>query len=163
MQGLIVWLCRPVSLSPVGIVSHNPFSVFSEASISIRLRKGRRKRSDDCVERRLRASLPYHMQDKCCHKTLNPHYHESKWVWVSRPWIKSLPSRCTVSPKKIKDGNNREGRQQQCLSSSNQVATRKHKKAKKTQQSTTKVEAADTFGCWKRRECFKADGRGLGA
>jgi hypothetical protein len=30
------------------------------------------------------------------------------------------------------DGNNRGGRQQQCLSSSNQVAIRKHKKAQKT-------------------------------
>jgi hypothetical protein len=65
--------------------------------------------------------------------------------------------------QKIKDGNNRGGQQQQCLSSSNQVVIRKHKKVKKTQQSTTKTETAGTFGCWKRCQCFKADGRGLGA
>ena len=153
-----MWLCHTVSLSPVGIVSRNPFSVFSEASTSIRLRKGRRKRSMTAWRE---GALLYHIT--CCHKTLNPNYHESKWVWVSWPWIKSLPSRCAASPKKIKDGNNRGGRQQQCLSSSNQVVIRKHKKAKKIQQSTTKTEAAGTFGCWKRRQCFKADGRGLGA
>jgi hypothetical protein len=42
-----------------------------------------------------------------------------------------------------------------------------NKKAKestqKTQQSTTKIEATGTFGCWKRRQYFKADRCGLGA
>jgi hypothetical protein len=33
----------------------------------------------------------------------------------------------------------------------------------KTQQSTTKMEVAGRFGCWKKRQCFEADGRGLGA
>ncbi len=85
-------------------------------------------------------ALVYHIT--CCHKTLDPNYHESKWVWVSRPWIKLWPSRCAASPKKIKDGNNRGGRQQQCLSSSNQVVIRKHKKAKKNNNQPPK---------WRRR------------
>ncbi len=123
---MILWLCHTVSLSPVGIVSRDPFSVFSEASTSIRLRKGRRKR---LMTTWREGVLLYHIT--CCHKTLNLNYQESKWVWLSRPWIKSLPSRCAASPKKIKNGNNRGGRQQQCLSSSNQVVIRKHKKAKK--------------------------------
>jgi hypothetical protein len=33
-RGLILWLYRTVSLSPVRIVSHDPFSVFSDASTS---------------------------------------------------------------------------------------------------------------------------------
>jgi hypothetical protein len=41
MWGLIVWLYRTVSLFPVCIVSHDPFSVFSEASTSTFLQKGR--------------------------------------------------------------------------------------------------------------------------
>ncbi len=147
------------------------------------------------------------MQGKCCHMTLNPRFHESKRVRMSRPWIESLTVaaaamlalsnttnavRCCVQDRwqrapwhltssaevmigerrrrggrgrtrEGEDGNNRGRRQQQCLSSSNQVAIRKHKKAKKTQQSTTKMEAEGTYGCWKRRQCFVADGRGLGA
>ncbi len=121
-----MWLCHTVSLSPVGIVSRNPFSVFSEGSTSIHLQKGRRKKSVG----REGCALLYHVT--CCQKTLYPNYRESKCVWVSRLWIKSLPSRCAASPKKIKHSNNRGGQQQQCLSSSNQVVIRKHKKAKNT-------------------------------
>jgi hypothetical protein len=56
MQGLIVGLYCTVSLSPVCIVSHEPFSVFSEASTSTCLQKGRRKRLMP-TWRRLRACL----------------------------------------------------------------------------------------------------------
>ncbi len=95
-----MWLYRTVSLSPVQIVSRDPFSIFSsEASTSTCLQKGRRKRLMTAW-RRLRATLPYPMRYKFCHKTLNPCYHERKRVWMSRPCIKLLPSRCTASPKK---------------------------------------------------------------
>ncbi len=47
-QGLIVWLYHTFSLSCVRIVSRNPFSVFSEASPSTCLRKGR---STSCAEK----------------------------------------------------------------------------------------------------------------
>jgi hypothetical protein len=95
-----VWLFRTVFLSLGRIVSHNPLSVFLEgSSTSTCLRKGRSTRSMIAL-RRPHASLC--MQGKCCHKTLNPCCHESKKVWMSRPWIESLPSRCTTSPQKIK-------------------------------------------------------------
>jgi hypothetical protein len=43
-----VWLYHTVFLSPVHIVSHDPFSVFSKASTSTCLQKGRSRR---CAEK----------------------------------------------------------------------------------------------------------------
>jgi hypothetical protein len=94
-RGLIVWLYCTVSLSPVRIVSRDPFSVFSEASTSTCLQKGRSTRSR-CAEKAARFFVA--CKAKSSTRLSIPAAMRAQ---MSRPWIESLPSRCAESPKKI--------------------------------------------------------------
>ncbi len=67
MQGLIVWLYHSVSLSPVRIVSRDPFSVFLEASTSTWLQKGR--------------SMGNGRTEKAAYFLHARQIHSQKWRW----------------------------------------------------------------------------------
>jgi hypothetical protein len=82
MRGRIVWLNCAVSLSPVCIVSHDPFSVFSDSFQKLALQHVFEKEGIRLmtVPRRWPALFFLVCKAYLARKTLNPCCHESKRI-----------------------------------------------------------------------------------